>query len=135
MSTAKTHVAYSEIQETVDEYIKIDAQAKKLTALLKKMRKDIEPHMVATGLHLIEGTRGGSISLEPKEMAITTANFSSYSTEDVIPLLDAKAKKQCIVRVVDRDALEHLVKMKQAPADVLELKQTKSTLAFTIRHE
>jgi hypothetical protein len=68
-------------------------------------------------------------------MAVTTARYSSYDVDGVISLLDPKAKKEAIVRVVDKEVLDLLVKTGKAPAEVSNYKVTKPAVAFTISHK
>ena len=133
--TTKTKRVPKHIQAEVDKYIELDALVKKYTAELKEMRKEIEPYMHAHGVSVIKGSLRGSISLKPRDMAITTARYSSYDVDGVVSLLDNKAKKEAIVQVVDKEVLELLVKTGKAPAEVNNYRVTKPSMAFSISHK
>lgn len=124
----------ADIQAKVDDYIELDAAMKKLQAELKKLRPDIQEYMENRGLTVIQGSTRGSISLQPRNASPASARYTSYDVDGVVSLLDAKAKKQCIVRAVDKDVLELLVKTGQAPKEVHQHKILKPSVAFTINH-
>jgi hypothetical protein len=124
-----------DMQDKVDEYIELDAKVKTLTAHLKALRKEVEPYMKDRGLTVIPGSLRGSISLQPKNLAIMNSRFTSYDTTGVLTLLDKSAIDQCITEVVDKDVLELLVKTGKAPKEVDNFKLYNQTLAFTINHK
>jgi YbbR domain-containing protein len=124
-----------DIQTKVDEYIELDAKMKSINAELKKLRKDIEPYMTEKNITVIPGTVRGSVSLEPRNMAVTSARLTSFDVDGVVSLLDAKARKECIVKAVDKDMLELLVKTGRAPMEVNQFRIYRPTVAFTINHK
>lgn len=134
MPTTKSRIR-SDIQAKVDEYIEIDAQVKKLQAELKKLRPDIEEYMDKRKLTVIAGSERGSVSLQPRNLAIVNSRYTSYDIDGIMPLLDAKAQRQCIVKAVDKEVLELLVKTGQAPKEVEKFKLFKESVAFIISHK
>lgn len=125
----------ADMQAKVDEYIEIDAHVKKLEAQLRKLREDIEPYMVDRGLTVVSGSHRGSISLQPRAMPEINARYTSYDASQIAHLLDSDAKEQCVVKVIDRDVLELLVKTDKVPKEVLQYKILKPTVHFIISHK
>lgn len=123
-----------DIQEKVDMYIELDAQYKAIEKQLKQLRKEIEPYMDEQGIKRIDGTNGGYIELVDTNRAILTSRYTSYDLNGVLSLLDEEAKKQCVVKVVDKDVLELLVKTGKAPEDVYKYKVYNPSRNFTTRH-
>jgi uncharacterized protein YhaN len=123
-----------DIQEKVDAYLELDAQLKAIEKQLKQLRNEIEPYMDEHGLKRIDGTNGGYIELVETNRAIVTSRYTSYNLDGVLSLLDEEAKKQCIVKVVDKDVLELLVKTGRAPKEVYQHKVYNPGRNFTPRH-
>jgi len=124
----------AEIQASVDEYIELDAAMKKLQAQLKKMRPDIECYMENNGIDEIEGSHRGKISLVPRNMPIMNTRYTSYDVEKIMPLLPPKYRRECIVKVVDKEVLEMLVKTNKVPKSIQSYKLSNPATAFTISH-
>ena len=124
-----------DIQAKVDEYIELDAEFKKIKAELSAMRDEIQPYMEENNLTVIKGSLRGAISLSPRSQAPITARYSSYNVDEVSEFLDAKGKRKAIVKVVDRDVLEMMIKEGSAPEELLQLKQYNETTTFTISHK
>ena len=123
-----------DIQEKVDAYIELDAQYKAIEKQLKQLRKDIEPYMDEHGIKRIDGTEGGYIEIVDTNRAIVTSRYTSYDLDGVLSLLDGEAKKQCVVKVVDKDMLELLVKTGKAPEEVHQYRRYNPGRNFTTRH-
>ena len=124
-----------DIQAKVDEYIEIDAQAKKLLAELKVLRGDIEPYMEDENLTVIAGTTRGSISLQPKEIPLTNARYTTYDLDGVLSVIDPRVRREVVVKRVDRDALDLMIKTGRVPKEVEQFRVYHSTHAFTISHK
>jgi hypothetical protein len=124
----------ADIQAKVDEYIELDAAMKKLNAQLKAMRPDIEAYMENNDIDEINGSHRGKISLVPRNMPIMNTRYTSYDVEAIMPLLPPKYRRECIVKVVDKEVLEMLVKTNKVPKSIQSFKLSNPSRAFTISH-
>jgi hypothetical protein len=133
LSDIKKPAIKKDIQKKVDKYLDLHKLYKELEHRLAALRDDIEPYMEEKGIVAIEGTNGASIEIVPQNRTTVTSVYTTYDIEGVEPLLDMKAKEQCITRVVDRDVLELLVKTNQVPRSVLNHKVTKVAYQFMVK--
>lgn len=133
-TASKKPVIRKDIQAKVDKYLELHTLQRKLEARLKELKQDIEPYMLDKNLLRVEDSKGtGAIAIEVSRRAEVTANYSSYQVTDVEPYLDSNLEKMCITKVVDRDALEYLVRSGQVDRSVLDLKVTKECNRFTVK--
>lgn len=120
-----------EVQIAVDTYLAGYRQSKELESKLKSLRSVIEPFLKQHPDAVLEATDGsGKIELTTSRRPVMNAQYTTYSVEDIAPLLPANVLRKCTVQVVDKDCLESLGKLGQVPDEVLALKQTRESLSF-----
>ena len=122
-----------ETLKKVDRYITLYSYYKRIEKEMKELRTDLTEYMEDTGLTSIQGSEGKKVSLVETDMAYISANYTSYNAEDVMPHLTPSARKKCIVRVVDRDALEALMTLGEVPETVKTLKRKKPITNFVVK--
>lgn len=133
-TASKNPVVRKDIQAKVDKYVELHTLQRKLEARLKELRGDIEPYMHKKNIMRIEDTKGtGAIVTEFSQRPEVTARYTTYELVDVMPFLDSDLEKFCITKVVDRDALEYLIKSKQVDREVLDCKQTKEVNKLIVK--
>jgi hypothetical protein len=122
-----------EILDAVELYALKDAQAKQLEKELKALRKQIEPYMLERSLSSIESD-SGTIVIEPRNMAMITSRYTSYEVDDVLKVVsDPVLLADCIVEVVDKEAIDAYIKLGKIPKEVEELKQYRETDWFVVK--
>jgi hypothetical protein len=68
-------------------------------------------------------------------MAPVSARYTSYDVDGVVSLLDPQVRRDAIVKVVDKEVLDLLVKTGKAPKTVEQFKIVNPTIAFSISHK
>jgi hypothetical protein len=123
-----------DIQEYVDEYVQLHRQCKEIEAQLKSLRKKIEPFMEENGIDSIMNTdKTGAIALEPANMAIVSAQYTTYSKE-LLAVLGQEVIDMVVETVVDRDKLDALVTLGAVESDMIKpYKQYKEIRKFTVK--
>jgi hypothetical protein len=129
-----TPVIPEDIQEAVDEYVPLHKAYKEMEAQLKKLRKQIEPFMEENSVDLIMNTdKTGSIALVDSNMAIVTAQYTSYSTE-LLAKLGKEVVEMVAETVVNKDKLEAMVSLGAIEPEVIKpYRQFKAIRKFTVK--
>lgn len=123
MSTVtKKKAVKKNVQLAVDEYLQYHSQLKALEAKLKELREVVEDYMEQTKAVIVMGSNGGAITRTPVERPTMNAKYTTYDPDVVEPMLSDEAKKQCIVKRVDKDILEALSKLGAVDPSVLQMK-------------
>lgn len=130
---AKTVAIRKDIQATVDEHINMYIEYKNLEKKLKSSRDSIEPYMKDKSLVEIKGTGGGAIQLVEQNRAPMTTNFTKYEASAIIPLLNANAKKKCVVQLINGEILEAMATLGEVSKELLSFKVTKQSHNFTVQ--
>lgn len=123
-----------DIQSDVDEYVDIHRQCKELEAQLKRLRKKIEPFMEENSIDSIMNTgKTGAIIIEPSNMAVVTAQYTTYSKE-LLAVLGQEVVDMVVATVVDRDKLEALVTLGAVESDIIKpYRQYKAIRKFIVK--
>lgn len=120
-----------DMQKKVDSYLEKHKELKDLEREVKKLKKEIEPYMDGKGIDELRSTGGGIVRLTPSNRPIITSRYSSFDVGIIEPFLKTKkAKKQCIINVVDADVLKLLVATGEVDEAVLESKITNPSTTF-----
>lgn len=123
-----------DIQVAVDQYLNIYQEHKKLKEQLDGLREVIQPYMDEHELPFIEATDGrGRVEVSHQERPVMNARYTTYDAAEIAQLLQPSLRKKCIVEVVDKEKLEALCKLGEAPSSVLERKITKPITNFAAR--
>lgn len=120
------------VVDKVDEALELDAQIKELSKKLKELRNEIEPYMRENNVKEIVG-KNGAVALQPRNMALVTAQYTTYST-DVLDLMSAKDAKEAKVILVDREKVEALDKLGRLSSSPEQYRIYNSVEAFTFKH-
>lgn len=123
-----------DIQSKVDEHIQLHAEMKALEKRLKQLREEIEPYMEEKGLNSIAGSEGGSIQRIEQNRPEITSRYTLYNYEDIEPRLSPPAKKKCIVKVIDGDAVKALGVLGEVEPDIVSMTVKKTVVSFTVKH-
>lgn len=130
----KKEVSEEELQSLVDEYIKLDAEYKKIESRMKQIRSVIEPHMMKESVDVIEGTDRGRIEIVPTNRADITARYTTYDPYAVLSITPPEYRNDIIKEVVDREVVDYLVKTGKIPKSVSECKTLIETYIFRAKH-
>lgn len=121
------------MQGAVDEYIQVHAEMKKLENHLKELRGIIEPFMEISKIGRIGGSAGGALALQVSQRPPMNAKYTSYELDILAEFLTPKVQKKVVVPRIDKDLLEAIVKLGEAPKEILDLKITSESRAFVIK--
>lgn len=122
-------------QAEVDKYIRLHEEYKKIEKQLEELRKVIEPALQESNLVKVNGTQGGSVQVITQERPNVTGRYSTYELEDIEQFLSAKAKKACIVKRIDREKLEALMKIGEVDEELQELKRLTPQVSIRVNHQ
>lgn len=124
----------ADIQLAVDEYLNLYTELKELEKKVEALRKVIEPYMEENGCEEISSSSGeGRVQLTKVERTAVTSKYTTYNAERLATLLPPSVKKKCFVEVVDKDKLEALCKLGEAPESALSERMTKVTTTFLVK--
>lgn len=124
-----------DIQDSIDAYIEMHEQYRKLEKQLEQMKSTIlEPFMVNNGIKELKGSNGGKVQIVEQLRPQVSAQFTSYEVEDVEQFLSVGSKRKCLVKRVDRDILEALVKTGEVDEGILDLKVTSVQAYIKVDH-
>lgn len=122
-----------DVQLAVDEYLSLYRQSKQIDAALKELRGVIEPYLKEHKC-VVEGSDGeGKIELATARRPIMNTQYTTYQLGDISPLLPANILRKCTVQVIDKEKLEALGKLGEVSEDILNRKQTRESISFTVR--
>jgi hypothetical protein len=124
-----------DIRESVEAYIEKHSQYKKLERELAALREPIEAYMKEHNLKELESEYSDiRIAIESSDRPVCNSRYTTYLVEDVEPFINTRQDKaQAIVKVVDKEVLEFLVKMGKVDEDVLKLKQLTTVNSFVVK--
>lgn len=125
---------YGKMQRVTDEYIELYKKQKKLKEEMDALRNIIEPYMLENNIEELKGfTVDGYLKLSEQERPTVTARYSTYDIEEISPLLPTKMKNKCIVKVIDKEALEGLYKLGEISEEILHKKNTKKSVRLSVK--
>lgn len=117
------------MREKVEKYVELYSEMKAIEAQLKEMRPEIEEYMAKKGANIIEA-RNGSVQRSMVSRPNTSAVYTTYHVS-VVSVLSAEAASECLETVIDRDKLDHLVKIGKADRKLVDqYKMSKSVPLF-----
>lgn len=129
----KDHVK-KDIQSKVDEHIQLHAEYKELEKRLKQLRDEIEPYMDEKGIVELAGTDGGKIMRVEQSRPEVTSRYTQYDINIIEPQLPATARKKCVVKVIDADALKALGTLGEIDQSIIAMATKKTIISFTVKH-
>ncbi|GMA50801.1 hypothetical protein GCM10025857_21580 [Alicyclobacillus contaminans] len=123
-----------DIQGAVDAFVRLHAQMKAVREEMEALRQVIEPYMAEQGVGVITTSDGTArVERATQDRPLLSARYTTYELDEVLPLLPAQARKQCVVEVVDKEKLEALHKLGQVPDEALKCKRTRVTVTLSVR--
>jgi chromosome segregation ATPase len=132
-TTKKDHVK-KDIQSKVDEHIQLHAEYKELEKRLKQLRDEIEPYMDEKDIMELSGTDGGKIMRVEQSRPEVTSRYTKYDINIIEPQLPATARKKCVVKVIDADALKALGTLGEIDQSIIAMATKKTIISFTVKH-
>lgn len=127
------------IQQEVDEYLKLHAKKAELEAQMDKLKKNIRQYMENNDIKAIAGTEGKQVYLQEAKASNSTSIYTDYELNQVmVALNDNELLRQVTEVRVNAEKLEGLLKMGKLPeskvAEIRSLKIVKKgTPRFSVK--
>ena len=99
-----------EIQQKVDEYIKLHKEANELKKKLDELKTPIKAHMEAYELKAIKGSEFGTVALQDAKASNSTSIYTDYEIGDVAPLLSKELLNKVTENRVNAQVLDGVLK-------------------------
>jgi len=126
----KQRIITKQMQQHVDEYLKVYEASKKVEKELKRLRGLIEEEMEARQVYAISGTNGGGVELQEGERVVQNALYTTYDPS-LLTAIPAGLARQCKEIVVNKDMVEGFIKEKKLSRKMCdEFKMKKPSVTF-----
>jgi hypothetical protein len=109
-----------DVQEEVDEYLKLHEEMAELKAKQEKLKKSIRGFMEDGGLTSIQGSEGKKVYLQDAMASNSTSKYSDYELSHVMTALEGELLRKVTEIRVNTEKLEGLLKIEKLPKEKVE---------------
>jgi len=119
-SVAENQGIPTDVQNQLDEYLKLHEQKSELEKQLKELKEDVRDYMESNKRTTLSGTHGRKVEIQGATASNSTSKYTDYDLKDVAPLLEGNLLRKTTEIRVNTEKLEGLLKVEKLPKETVD---------------